>query len=478
MTDVVIVNLPKMLRHYLPAAPALLKGACNFLGASSQVLDFNLDFVDACQQHNILIDESIVGIDQDQIPNTELQLLADHLIAKWAKQIQSHSPKIVALSIFSYYGRYFAKQLIQALASDCRIILGGSGIKDSINNAPHFAIALKEQQLIADFVDGDGEFAFPSLVANYLDLVYTINNNTLDIPYSPDYSDYDIALYQGHNTQLCVPVTGSRGCVRRCNFCEIHQHWRFQQRSAEHIANELRTILKTVNNPHFHFTDSLVNGSLTEFNSLLDLLVDLKKHHEFSWGGQFIIREPTQFGERYWQKIGESNARRLEIGVETGSEQLRYAMDKPFSNHALDFSMHMMSKYGITCVWLFFIGYPLETDLDFEATLQLLEKYQGNTVTESVQLGYAFAVMPGTPIDTNKKTYGLTVTKNPTIWLTTQNPTLNYNKRLERRKIASDHAKRLGYRLTTDNDLAINEMQYNLKTFQTQIKIIENLTKA
>ena len=47
MTNVVIINLPKMLGHYLPAAPALLKGACNFLNVSSQVLDFNLEFIDS-----------------------------------------------------------------------------------------------------------------------------------------------------------------------------------------------------------------------------------------------------------------------------------------------------------------------------------------------------------------------------------------------------------------------------------------------
>lgn len=479
MTNVVIINLPKMLGHYLPAAPALLKGACNFLNVSSQVLDFNLEFLDACQQHHIAIDDSIVGITEDSVADVELKLIIDELILSWAKQIRSHNPKVLAVSIFSYYGRYFAKQLLLAIDLDCKIVIGGSGIKNSLNDTPQFAIQLKEKNLITDYIVDDGETAFPKLLAKYLNCNYDANRQSLGLAYFPDYQDYNVQKYQSYTKkQIYVPVTGSRGCVRQCNFCEIPQHWRFQQRSADHIVKELQLILDIIDNPHFHFTDSLVNGSLSEFNSLLDLLVELKKKYNFSWGGQFIIRSPEQFNETYWKKLGLSNAQGLEIGVETGSEELRYRMDKPFTNTSLDFSMQMMEKYSITCVLLFFVGYPLETDKDFDATLQLLEKYKDNTVIESVQLGYAMAVMPGTPLNDEKRNYGLTVTKNPTIWLTTQNPTLTFNKRLERRRQASTVARALGYRLAFDNDLAIKEMEHNLKTFHNEIKIIEKVVKA
>jgi hypothetical protein len=479
MTDVVIVNLPKMLGHYLPAAPALLKGACNSVGVGSVTLDFNLDLLDACKQHKISIEDSIVGITEDNIVNPELKQLVDQLIVAWAQKINSLSPKILAISIFSFYGRYFAKQLATTIATNCKIIIGGAGIKDSINSEPHFAVQLKQQSIIDDYIVDDAELAFPMLVAKYLDCAYTANSGTLDLDYIPDYSDYDIKRYQSYTKkQIYVPVTGSRGCVRQCNFCEIHQHWRFQQRSAKHVVKELESLLELIDNPHFHFTDSLVNGSLKEFDSLLDLLVALQKTHRFSWGGQFIIRDPDQFGEHYWHRLGESNAQKLEIGVETGSESLRYKMNKPFTNESLEFSMQMMEKYSIRCVLMFFIGYPLETDEDFNATLALLTKYKNNSIVDSVQFGYAMAVMPGTPLNTNKDSYGLVVTKNPTIWLTKQNPTLTFDKRLERRKQISKYAKSLGYRLSFDDDLAIKEMEYNSKTFQTQIKIIEKLSKS
>jgi hypothetical protein len=478
MTDVVIVNLPKMLGHYLPAAPALLKGACNYLQVNSRVLDFNTEFLDECKLHNISLDSGMVGITTDNISDPRLAELTHNLVVGWAEKIAAHNPKVVAISVFSYYGRYFANQLIRAINLNCKIVIGGAGIKDSINDAPHFAIKLKEEQLIDDYIVNDGESAFPELIAQYLNLSYT-RTATLDIPYYPDYSDYDLEKYQSYTSrQLYVPVTGSRGCVRHCNFCEIHEHWRFQQRSAEHIVQELRAILKVIDNPHFHFTDSLVNGSLKEFNTLLDLLIVLKEEYTFTWGGQFIIREQAQFDESYWKKIGLSNAQRLEIGIETGSEELRYKMNKPFTNAALDFSMQMMEKYSITCVLLFIVGFPLETDADFAATLDLLEKYKDSSAINSVQLGHAMAVMPGTPLSNDRKSYGLVVTKNPTLWMTTQNPTLTFAERLDRRKRASAFARNLGYKLSPDDELAVSEMEYNLKTFQTELKILGKLSKA
>ena len=43
--DVVIVNVPKTEGYYLPAAPAVLKGCCKYLGVSSVTIDLNLDFL-------------------------------------------------------------------------------------------------------------------------------------------------------------------------------------------------------------------------------------------------------------------------------------------------------------------------------------------------------------------------------------------------------------------------------------------------
>ena len=481
--DVVIVNVPPLEGNYLPAAPAILKGCCQYLEISSVTIDLNLDFLEQCRQENISFQARLAGITEDVIPDPCLQNITDKLIEIWAVRILEQCPKIVAISVFSWYSQYFAKHLSKAIKlihKDCKIIIGGSGIKESLNAEPLYANNLKNKEYIDLYIDGDGEIPWYNFLIDFFKLnCGPLNVSSLNFPWIPDYSDYQIARYKNFlkdsKSQLYVPVTGSRGCVRRCDFCEIHQHWQFVQRSAVHIIEEIKSILHLVENPHFHFTDSLINGNLKEFDLLIDQLTALRASHNFSWGGQFIIRGQSQFSEDRWRRLAYSGACNLEIGIETGSEELRYKMQKPFSNADLDFSMEMMSKYHITCVFLIIIGHPLESDSDFDKTIAMMEKYTTyQHIITTVQLGHAVAIQPGTPLYDNRKQLGIIVGKNPTIWMSAANSELTYSKRRHRRIYASDVVKKLGYTLARSEHGALAEMQHNEDNCQQEIAVVKH----
>ena len=481
--DVIIVNAPKMLGHYFPAAPAVLKGCCHHLGVSSKIIDLNLDFLESCQKKNLDHEKQLVGITENVIPSTELSELVDALMNHWSENIASYSPKILAISVFSYYGQYFAKKLAKKIKSsmtNCKIVMGGSGIKLSLNSEPVFAKKLLEDQVIDFYVEDDGEMAWHNLLISELGLDVPSVQTQEDCVWLPNYDDFEITRYQKFlqhaNQQIIVPITGSKGCVRKCDFCEIHQHWKFRQRPAESIVDEIKIILDKVKNPHINFTDSLVNGSLKEFDLMIDLLAHLKMSKEFSWSGQFIIRRQSEFNENRWKKLSISGVRKLDIGVETGSEDLRFRMKKHFTNQDLDFAVQMMDRHGITCTFLLITGHPLETDEDFEKTLSMMERYrQYQSTINTVQLGYAVAIQPGTPLYDRQKELGILLGKNPTIWMSSAVPELTYKKRVDRRIRARDFLLDLGYRLSFDDHTSVDEMQYNLDNFQMEIKIMERL---
>ena len=432
--DVVICNFPPMLKHYLPAAPAVLAGACRWLNKSYVFLDFNQQDID---------------------------------IERWSQQVLAYNPKIVALSVFSYKSREYAQQLADLLKSkqpNLQIVAGGSGIKNSING---------DVLINTDYIiEGDGEYKWAKFLSNNVEQFSNLN-----APYQSDFSGYDVANYTAHRKPW-VPITGSRGCVRKCTFCEIHRHWNFQQRSSESIANEVRSILSIIPNACVHFTDSLVNGSLPAFNQLLDRLIDIKQQYpEFEWAGQFIIRNKKQSPEEYWEKIAQSGNSLLEIGVETGSDSLRAEMDKKFTNEDLDHSLNYIHKFGLKCVFLMFVGYPTETDDDFNQTLEMLQRYQkyaGNTI-DAVQLGYNFSIHPGTPIYeySNQPNSTIVATKYPLIWFNKANNSLTYEERLRRRTTIQAHASALGYTLSYDNDTAVQEAKDNYQTYHNLINLIE-----
>lgn len=422
-----------MLRFYLPAAPAVLAGACRWLGKTSVFLDFNLQPID---------------------------------VERWSEQVIAYNPKIVALSVFTYKSRELAQQLAELIKSkrpDIQIVAGGSGIKDSINGV----VAIDVDTVIED----DAEYAWAKLLDPSIDPF-----DNLASPYFPDYSMYDLQEYTKHG-RVWIPVTGSRGCVRKCTFCEIPEHWKFNQRDPSSIVAEIANILALVPDAHIHFTDSLINGSLPAFEKIVSGLAKLKQQYpKFNWGGQFIIRNYKQSGKDYWQRIAESGGTMLEIGVETGSDILRETMGKNFTNEDLDYSLNYMAEFGIKCTLLLFVGYPTETLDDFNQTLAMLDRYKslaGNTIV-AIQGGYNMHIQPGSPVYTaSKQNTSIVLSNYGSIWYNKDNPTLTYEERARRRVELSDVAQQLGYSMSYDNHIAITELKDNQQKFSAVIKLVQ-----
>ena len=85
----------------------------------------------------------------------------------------------------------------------------------------------------------------------------------------PDYSDYEIDQYMWDKSGPMIPITGSKGCVRNCDFCDVRfQFGKYQFRTGKDIAKEMISLSQKHGYRKFQFTDSLVNGSLKVMKDL------------------------------------------------------------------------------------------------------------------------------------------------------------------------------------------------------------------
>ena len=89
---------------------------------------------------------------------------------------------------------------------------------------------------------------------------------------------------------------------------------------------------------------------------------------KITWGGQFIVRGIKSMTEDDWQLSKLAGADNLAVGVESGSEAVRDHMKKQFSNQDLDEFMEQAYKHNINLEFLMIIGYPTETQTDFQDT--------------------------------------------------------------------------------------------------------------
>jgi radical SAM superfamily enzyme YgiQ (UPF0313 family) len=473
MIDIVIISVPGTISKTPPAAPALLKASVESNGFTCKTLDFNIRLYQEIQDVKYIETYFTTGLNIDQ------EQTAIDLTDKWAKEISAHNPRYVGISVFTYQNRIATTLFCKALRkySSAKIILGGQGLASgSILEHSSFGQLTVESGLADFWIRSEGELSLVELLKN--NITYPgINSDTfqqiddLDLIPFPNYDNYDLVSYD----VKALTVTGSRGCVRACTFCDIHDHWKYRYRKGHKIVEEILYLKDRYGIQKFDFSDSLINGNLKEFKKLIKILSD---HNEvtdkkITWASQFIVRSEREVNEEYWQLISRSGGH-LSIGVESGSDSVRSHMNKRFSNQDLDYTMSMLDKYNITCIFLMIVGYPTETDADFQQTLDMFTKYQplANRVIRDVNVGSTLGILPGTPLYKNAKLHNIEIDKFENNWLALDNQDLTLEKRLQRRVILKDHLEKLGYQLHQDtSEHMVKMFDENKALFQSRLHI-------
>ena len=152
----------------------------------------------------------------------------------------------MCLSLLHYQCQVSTKWLcfcIKKINPNIKIVIGGAGAFGSglTTNEQNFISLLHDRGLIDYYISGDGDNALVELAKGNTSYP-GINSMTwqpiedLNSIAYPVYDDYDFSLYK----TPFVGVLGSRGCVRQCTFCDIHEYWeKFKWRSGENIFDEM-----------------------------------------------------------------------------------------------------------------------------------------------------------------------------------------------------------------------------------------------
>tara|TARA_B100001094_G_scaffold13134_1_gene11521 strand:- start:2546 stop:3985 length:1440 start_codon:yes stop_codon:yes gene_type:complete len=452
-------------------ALAALKSCVQNAGYNCYTIDLNIELYDDLKQNHKVYGEvdnyfqtDFRYLSQDisdlepliemkySLSDDALELYQKHL-NRWADYILDQGNEWIGISLLSVNSVLYTIDLAEVLknkSSNCKIVLGGPGVSTfGIMGASNLGEFMIVTGLADRYLTGEGEYSLVELL-NDKEYIEQGQIDNLDILPYPDYSDFDFAKYDSQ--QNTVAVTGSRGCVRSCAFCDIKSAWKkYRYRSGISIANEIINHHQRFGSTEFRFTDSLVNGSLKAFEEFLDAIILAKKQgliaNNIKWSGQFICRPINQFTEEWFEKMSLAGANMLQIGVESGSEAVMHNMGKKLSNDDIDFTIGMLSKYKIQCDLLMIVGYPTETDEDFDMTLNLLERlspYNEQGCIEGINLGKTMVVLPGSPIGENMNHWGIEYDDNNN-WISTLNPTLTFKQRVKRRVLAQEKCQELGY---------------------------------
>lgn len=440
--DVLFTNAPLTLSKAAPAAPAILIAMLEKYGYTGHFYDFNIEVNDDPKVNDFAIKNSIDDFDY-----------IDSILKTHATRMLEFNPRYIGISIFTYNCLNFAKALcvyIRTLAPSVKIILGGQGLGVGGISGNSIGSELEELNLCDYWVKSEGEYPIIDILKGTYKNTdeWTQAENLDEFPY-PNYDSYNWEKYR-----KLIPITGSRGCVRRCTFCDIHTHWKkFVWRDGIKLAEEMSYQSKKYNIQTFDFTDSLVNGSMKSYKDFVNTLSEYnsKRKEKLKWHGQFIMRPQRQMTERLWELTAASGGERLYLGIESLSESVRNHMRKKFSNNDIKFSLEAMKKYGIKCSFLMIIGYITDTDETIQETLDAFTELAPYAdVIDHVSMGTTLGILPGTPLEKMSEDEGVILGSTENNW--TGPSTID--QRIDWFNTVANHCKSLGYNVTKEDELS------------------------
>ena len=387
MYDMVITSLPGMDRDKPAPGPAFLKGYLETKGFKIKVID---------------------GNQLDTLDNIH-------------KEISQYKFKWLGISVFSYLQKDDALKLGEKYDN---VLFGGSGV-DVFWPRKHFVVGEGEYALV-EFLNGNLDY--PGINGNPPQQIENIE----DLP-PPDYSD--VMCKHDYDTAI---ISGSRGCVRKCTFCDVMTIWpKYRWKTGKKIADEMHEVAEKTGLKKIGFSDSLVNGSMKHFRDMCKELAS--RDNKVQWNGQFIVRGAKTFSSEDFDNLANSGCNGLTMGIESGSEKVRDHMRKKFSNEDIDYFMKNLGNRKIKMKMLLIVGYPTETEEDFEETLQLLRRYKKYAKYISVS-PHMMLTYKNTPLDFDHRDLYDTEGFH---W---KNDISNYDIRLVRFKKVFEVGQQMGYK--------------------------------
>ena len=463
-----------------PAGLAFLAGVCEHLDIDYNIWDLNLELYkrqgqsvwDNCNEYTYN--------DLDLLPE-DLKNQATSLLKEIVLEIKQSGSDCLAMTVFSYVQMQWTEWFLKLCSEqipDVTVILGGPGVS-SIYQLRHtdlvFGAWALEQKLTDYYVLGEGDQVFPEFLKGQTDMLglncvgktqtWQPQIEDMDAQIRPSYKKINLDFYQSPNNKKIITLNGSRGCVRRCTFCDVGAQWKkFKYRSGQSLAQEIKKHHNDTGVRDFWFSDSLINGSMKQFNELLETLKQYQLT-DLHFSGQFIVRPSQSHPERMYKLMAETGFTHIAVGIESGSERVRDHMGKKFSNQDIDYHLAMCERYGITNYFLTIVGYPTETEQDFEDTLNMYRRYQRYVINHTIlgiNLKYTMTILPNTPISTMQQELDVEWIHgegNQMEWRSGSNPDLTVKERYSRWIRLVTLALDLGYNLSEEVliDIATNK---------------------
>lgn len=309
--------------------------------------------------------------------------------------LKRHSPAIIGFSVLqaNRWGAIEIATLAKQILPHVKIVFGG------VSATFLWAHFLTHFEAIDYVVLGEGEYTF-------LKLVDHIQQNGSALPEQIN----GVAFRKGKRIVKTTPppfitdldqlpnparyfqyqhVALTRGCPGECIFCGSPAFWGKQVRShsAEYFVQQLVLLhQKGVN--FFYFGDDTFTLNKKRVMRVCDEIT--QKCPDIRWAA--ISRVDCIDAERL-AAMRQAGCIRISYGVESGSERIRWFLNKKISRPQIETAFELTTRHGIMARAYFIYGSRGENDDTIQATLDLMQ-----TIRPLSAIFYILDLFPGTAL--------------------------------------------------------------------------------
>jgi magnesium-protoporphyrin IX monomethyl ester (oxidative) cyclase len=293
---------------------------------------------------------------------------------KIRKILEEEKPDIIGIAtMYTVFHQDYIDliRLIVMYDPDIRIVVGGN----HASSFPDRMLAAGADQVVV----GEGEDAMLSICRGNTDEIVSKELiPSLDRIPLPDYGAIEFKRYIALNNpfSMRMPVAGiqtSRGCPMDCCYCSANGVWKrkWRGRSAHLVALEIFHLTKDYGIKEIHFLDDNIAVDKDRLKEICRYLIDWNMN----------IKWACPNGIPYWLLDNEtldlmkrSGCYRLTFGIESGDPDIRKYIGKSFPLSKAKEVIDYANKIGIWTVTTNIIGFPYETRIQIQRTIDFAKE--------------------------------------------------------------------------------------------------------
>lgn len=420
-TKLILVLCPEWAPQFPPFNLARLSGIAKTAGYETSIIDLNVKAFNTYKNDWLpnkklpfrLWDPSATWHWLGSTYLKDIHPILEPLLSKAVDEIIEANPDVVGFSVY-YISEEPTKWMCQEIKKrnpKIKIAIGGSNVQKE-----WFTI----QSYYDYVVNGEGEEALLRLLdevengiehesTQYWSQPENQRINISGLP-MPDYESIDFTQYEipnGVNTEI------SRGCTAKCTFCEETHFWKYRQRQAVDLIEEIEWLYYNKGTDVIWFIDSLVNGNLKELRAFCKGVE--AKNLKINWTG--YARCDGRMDLEYFKDLKAGGCIMLNYGIESGSQRVLDDMDKGVTVAEMEQNFKDGKTVGIWAATNWIVGFPTEDLQDFADSIIFLWRNRNMNIN-NVGAGIGFGLGPETIIGQNPKKYNLSYQKYHGHWIT------------------------------------------------------------